>query len=205
MTVLFLDTTKDITLGLLDNENKWIDYCHYQNVKGSAVIHKYIHDLLEKNNLKIKNFESLIQIAGPGSYTGMRISEGLCQIFDWQGIEFYSIYHFEVGKLLGISEGIWIDKAFKGEFFVYSWNGEQENRQLVNKVDLEIILQKAIVENKGIYSSFGLADISHELLSTAKLIKENATKLFDTVLDKKLKRELYYFRTIDQEFSKAGK
>ena len=81
---LFLDTTFGITVGLLDDQNEWLDYSFVDGQKGSAVIHKIILDLLEKNNLSIKNVKALFQIAGPGSYTGMRVSDGISQIFDWQ-------------------------------------------------------------------------------------------------------------------------
>ena len=68
---LFIDTTKDITVGLLNREFEWIEYEFFENAKGSALIHKCIYDQLERQNIGLDNIEGLVQLAGPGSYTGM--------------------------------------------------------------------------------------------------------------------------------------
>ena len=84
---LFIDTTKDVTVGLVDNNFEWLEYEYFKDAKGSALIHKCIYEQLEKQNKTIDDLVGVLQVAGPGSYTGMRVSEGVSQIFDWQKLK----------------------------------------------------------------------------------------------------------------------
>ena len=119
---LYLDTTHGIQLGLLNNQYDWIEINNLGELKSSAVIHAYINDLLVKYNQEILDISSLVYCAGPGSYTGMRVSEGIAQIFEMAQIKLYSFYHFEIPQIYGNQHGKWLDHAFKGEIFIYDWN-----------------------------------------------------------------------------------
>jgi len=192
---LFIDTTFGITVGILDKSYKWLDYKFIEGKKGSAVIHRLIYDLLENNKLKTKDITRLLQVSGPGSYTGMRVSEGIANIFNWQGFEVNSFYHFDVPKLLGVKEGCWITDAFKGESFCFSWNGEDEKSELMKSNDILIPsdIPMFTLKNKE----------DTNFIETQSLIKEKSEELFKRVVELNMKKDLYYFRTIEMEFTKA--
>jgi tRNA threonylcarbamoyladenosine biosynthesis protein TsaB len=199
---LFLDTTFGITVGLLNDKNSWIDYSFVDGKKGSAVIHKLILDVLEKNSLSVGDIKVLFQIAGPGSYTGMRVSDGISQIFEWQKIKTYSFYHFDVPKLLNISTGVWFANAFKGELFVYKWNDDKNNKLLMKLEDALNFLETTDIP---VYTSFLNDSVKSNYELTKDLIKLNSKNVFDYVEENSLKKELYYFRTLDEEFSRGPK
>lgn len=193
---LFIDTTKDVTVGLLNNNFEWIEYEHFEGARGSALIHKCIYDQLEKQNKKINDIKGLIQIAGPGSYTGMRVSEGVSQIFNWQGFDTYSFYHYEVPKLLGHEKGTWFANAFKGEYFLYRWNNEEESKTLVKKDEFDIYSVDKL------FTSFLFDDLEKNISLTSKLIYDKGQKLFEKVVGEKIQRPLYYYRTLEQEYTR---
>jgi tRNA threonylcarbamoyladenosine biosynthesis protein TsaB len=199
---LFLDTTFGITVGLLDDQNEWLDYSFVDGQKGSAVIHKIILDLLEKNNLSIENVKALFQIAGPGSYTGMRVSDGISQIFDWQNITTYAFYHFDVPKLLNINSGIWFANAFKGELFLYKWIDETYEKYLLKTAEA---IEQLLSSDIPIFTSFENDKVDCKYGLTKDLIKQNSKEIFDYVEENNLRKELYYFRTVDEEFSVGTK
>lgn len=192
---LFIDTTSGITVGLLDSANDWIEYRHEKDKKSSAVIHKLLNELCENNGLDIKEIKQLFQVSGPGSYTGMRVSEGITNIFEWQNFKVNSFYHFEVPKILGIKKGIWIADAFKGETFLFKWDESGESKELIKKDEVDVSSDIPL---------FVLSDPEREAdVQTKDLIYNNSKMLFDEIEKRDLKRELYYYRTIEMEFSKA--
>lgn len=191
---LFIDTTKAITVGILNKDFQWISYEFFPDAKGSALIHKIIHDQYKKHDLKLLETKALIQVAGPGSYTGMRVSEGISQIFDWQGFETYSFYHYEVPKILGVSKGIWLANAFKGEYFIYKWDANEEKSNLIKKDDF------SLNSDEKLFSSFELEEF--ELNLTSELIKNDSQLLFKKVISENMKKTLYYYRTLEEEYNK---
>lgn len=193
---LFIDTTKDITVGIVDSEYQWLEYEFFENAKGSALIHKCIYDQLNKQKKEVHDLKGVIQVAGPGSYTGMRVSEGVSQIFDWQKFDTFSFYHYEVPQLLGKTEGTWFANAFKGEYFLYKWNGVEGSKALIKKNELNIN------EIENLYTSFQFENFDNDISLTSKLIEENNVELFKEIVTKKIKRPLYYYRTIDQEYTR---
>ena len=81
---LFVDTTDKITFGLLDDQFQWKEYFYDPKMVISTKIHLLIHEVLKKYELTFSDLNSIIYCAGPGSYTGMRVSEGISQILQWQ-------------------------------------------------------------------------------------------------------------------------
>lgn len=198
--ILFIDSTSDITVGLLNDDFKWLEYNYIKGQKGSAVIHKYIQEVLDKNNSSIEKLNYLIQVAGPGSYTGMRVSDGIKQIFSWQGIKTLSFYHYQVPEILGVKEGVWFCDAFKGESFLYSWNKSGHQKQLIKNQDAS-----TFIENLDL-NLFQLSDENKLMLkaeSTQLLIKNNPEVLFKKIVESNIDEQLYYFRSLDAEFTKA--
>lgn len=191
---LFIDTTKDITLGVLDQEFNWLQYDYYHAAKGSAQIHAYIHEACRRQNIKTADLDGLVQVAGPGSYTGMRVSDGVSQIFNWQNFKTYGFYHYDVPLILGHQKGVWVANAFKGELFCCRWQGENITKELVDTDKFDIS------GDEDIYTSFKDDKLDGDLIYTSELIKNNSKKVFSYIISNNIKKELYYYRSIDQEY-----
>ena len=188
MSTLFIDTTKFITIGLLDNEFKWLDYSRFDELKASAAVHFKIYEVLKKHNLQIEELEQIIYMAGPGSYTGMRVSEGMADVFKMARIPVYSFYHFQVPTMLNIESGIWKSDAFKNEVFLYQWDREAYSQRLIKKEEDKF---------SDYYCSFNNIDT---IGSTDLMIKDKSSIILKLVVEKKLKEKLYYYRSIDDEY-----
>lgn len=185
MTYLFLDSTKDMIVGLLDENFKWLDYKRIESTKASQFIHGLIDELLSKNNLEVQKLEALFTVAGPGSYTGMRLSSGIEKIFSLAGIRTYSFYHYQVLEEFS-NEGIFLMNAFKGEHFVYSWSIEKKENFLCKEEELAPILSQASSKQ------FTLEDAISILYQNPQILKTFEIKL--------VKMDVFYFRPLHEEF-----
>ena len=74
---LFLDTSCFLTVGLLNDDFSWIDYKVTETPRSASNIHPEVHSLLESNGSSLDEIDEVYLINGPGSYTGIRISEGV--------------------------------------------------------------------------------------------------------------------------------
>jgi tRNA threonylcarbamoyladenosine biosynthesis protein TsaB len=204
MTTLYIDSSDQLTIGVLSENFEWKDFSVYTSKKTASLIHAHIFEMLKKIDLKIKDIDRVIFAAGPGSYTGMRLSFGSTSIFEWQGIKINSFYHFEVPKLLGEEMGYWVSWAFKGEYFQYEWNGEENSYSLKDKSEFSKIPQNSLEAyytnfNKSFFNGLkSVDDISFK--ETSRMIYSNAPKLFSTIVDLDLKRDPYYYRPLEKEF-----
>src|SRR5690606_33604247 len=79
-----------------------------------------------------KELNGLFVCNGPGSYTGIRLGEGIAQVFEMLNIPIYSFHHYKVPKLLGHESGQWSCHAFKGEIYNYLWDANSSEEQLVH-------------------------------------------------------------------------
>jgi tRNA threonylcarbamoyladenosine biosynthesis protein TsaB len=198
---LYLDTTDHLIVGLLDKSYKWIGYIEDETKKSSSIIHKLIHELLKDSNLETENIAGIFQSAGPGSYTGMRISEGISQIMEWQSVDVFSFYHFEVPSLLGIDKGIWIANGFKGEIFLYSFNGELNSKRLLCAEEFNNLIKEDNL--KEVYTNFISEDFKIDkikMIATGNLLKENSEQFFKTVKKREIRLGPYYYRSESKEF-----
>jgi tRNA threonylcarbamoyladenosine biosynthesis protein TsaB len=196
MHSLYIDSTAGLVIGLLDSDFFWVEYQDSLQKKPSEVIHREIYEMVKKHNLNIKDL-NLIVSAGPGSYTGMRLGEGIAQIFAWNQLKVYSFYHFEAPRLSGVENGFWITNAFKGQAFIYRWDQEQRERELVDFDSFKIEDPKlgyTLINDREEFSA---------LKSTKDLIKSDSFRIFKNVLKENLRQEPYYFRTLDEEFKHA--
>lgn len=199
-TYLYIDTTRNLTIGLLSKEEGWLSRIVHKDVKSSELLHNEIHEMCIGKGISLKSLSGIIYAAGPGSYTGMRVSEGLAQVFRWQGIPVFGFYHFELPQLLGVNEGLWISEAFKGEFFLYKWNGEGAVKKLVVKSDLE----QELANSQSIYTHHREETELANLLTT-DLIENQWDKLLNLVVSDNMRREPYYYRTLEEEFVPSKK
>ncbi|QEH61496.1 tRNA threonylcarbamoyladenosine biosynthesis protein TsaB [Spiroplasma chinense] len=71
---LFIDTTNNNLILILENKNQIIDSVYKTNqMRISDIVMDELKNMLDKNNLKIKEIDSVYCSNGPGSYTGVRV------------------------------------------------------------------------------------------------------------------------------------
>jgi tRNA threonylcarbamoyladenosine biosynthesis protein TsaB len=190
---LFIDSTSGLIIGLLDSKFNWIEYNSLDEKKPSEIIHFEIFNLLKKYNLELQTMCLFIS-SGPGSYTGMRLSEGLAQVFELSQMPVYSFYHFDVPRLAGVAKGFWASNAFKGQVFIYNWDENKIEKHLVGKDFFDI-------ENKQWGYTLDEGDLMFsELKKTKDLIKNSSSTIFSKIYDEKLRVPPYYFRSLEEEF-----
>lgn len=200
---LYLDTTFGTVIGLLDQNFEWLDYFENYDQKNASFLHQHIANLCLKNYIEINQLKGLILSAGPGGYTGLRVSDGISQTFSWFGYETYSFYHFEILSLMGVKKGLWLSNAFKGEFFCFN----QELNQHSLKREAEWFINQPTDQYFTHYfQAFSPTSktkfISSQFIETSILIKNNSRQIFRQIIGEKRKKELFYYRPIDQEFTK---
>ncbi|MBL6989376.1 MAG: hypothetical protein ISR65_06345 [Bacteriovoracaceae bacterium] len=187
---LFIDTSEVLKVGLLNEKLAWVSFKETGEKKTSSIVHKVIYEVLKDQQINFMDLGGLFFLAGPGSYTGIRVSEGIAGICTWQQLPVFSFHHFEVPQLLGHKAYIWYKNAFKGEFFAYKWDGVSCSHELIKDDALEFYLDNGVNNN---YSLFTSVDTSKEIIKSSE-------KLFKVVLKDKLLRAPYYYRTLEQEF-----
>lgn len=201
MSYLYLDTTYDVTIGILNESLEWVDFIKVQGQKASRTLQLETHRLLEKHGLELSEFKGLFTVAGPGFYTGLRLSEGFADVLKFFDIPHYSFYSFEVPMLVGISQGTWVTKAYRGEYFFFEWNQAEEKRILVSAQDLSLM---ETPKNVFIHSETAIDEKLKTLVSNAKhtsdLLKNSPEQIFQTVLQNKWMKSSFYFRAPEDEF-----
>jgi tRNA threonylcarbamoyladenosine biosynthesis protein TsaB len=138
---LFIDSTSGLVIGILGPDYSWVEYMCLDEKKPSEIIHHQIYSLLNKHELNLPKMQCFTS-SGPGSYTGMRLGEGIAQVFELSKIPIYSFYHFDVPRMSGVEKGFWITNAFKGQVFLYNWEGENAEKLLINREDFQIEQKK---------------------------------------------------------------
>jgi tRNA threonylcarbamoyladenosine biosynthesis protein TsaB len=198
MHSLYVDSTSGLVIGLLDSNFKWIEYKDSQEKKPSEVIHIEIYNLIKKHNLNLKEMNYFFS-AGPGSYTGMRLGEGIAQILAWDDKKVFSFHHFDAPRLIGIPAGFWVTNAFKGQVFIYNWNESEgcATKELVDSTEFKIT-----DSSLGYTLSRDVKDFEH-LKTTKDLIHLSSQEIFSKVFKDKMREAPYYFRTLDEEFKHA--
>ncbi|MBK26685.1 MAG: hypothetical protein CME70_21975 [Halobacteriovorax sp.] len=194
---LFIDSSDNLTLGLLDEKMKWVEFKTMASRKSSGVFHGLIEELLSLNGTDIFGLERVFYAAGPGSYTGIRLVEGFSQILRWRGIETNSFYLFETPKILGVESGIWVSEAYKGELFLYDWDKDSTSTKLLKKEDaLDYLSEK----NEKLFSLNKIDDLDTSLV--LELLEESPEKVFSDIKERNLNRDPFYYRSIENEFTK---
>lgn len=195
MHSLYVDSTSGLVIGLLDSEFKWVEYHDTAEKKPSEVIHVEIFDIITRHNLDLKDMNFFFS-AGPGSYTGMRLGEGIAQVLEWSARNVFSFHHFDVPKIAGVQNGFWVTNAFKGQVFIYNWDVEKgiSEKELVNAQDFSIVEPEL-----GYTLSADVKEFGH-LKTTKELLKNSSQKIFAKVFADKTREAPYYFRTLDEEF-----
>lgn len=204
MASLFIDSTYDITLGILDDDLGWIKFERFFGQKASAIIQKETHNLLNSADLKIADLTSVITIAGPGFYTGLRLSEGFADVLIFLGIKHYSFLSYNIPALAGVKSGTWMTKAYRGEYFFHFWDGAVSRNELVAAKDLEKFMGSVDKSNFYIHSDTAIDDLSRGMLenvsTTHDLLKNKSQIIFPSILKSQTKVDSFYFRAPEDEF-----
>ncbi len=189
MPSLYLDTCEKLIVGLIDSQLEFFDIYEDDVKKSATKIHGVLFDLFKKHNLEPKDIEQIFLASGPGSYTGIRLSEGITQVFDWLNHKSFSFYHFKVPQILGVKEGKWFSSAFKGEYFLYEWEGDSYKDSLIEEAEFK--------REDNFYTHF-----SNDHQSTHKLILENSKLFFTYLIKNNCRSKPFYYRPLDKEFKK---
>lgn len=190
---LFLDACDGLKIGMLDRQLNWQEFLDFPIKKASNTLFIETQKLLEKNNIELKNLEQIFLCLGPGSYTGVRLLQGMKELYQTESIKVFSFYNFEIPYLNHIQTGSYITSAHKQEIYQYRWDGENYFQDLFNAKRFD-------VKNNG--TLYGMQDQynEYELRNVYTLLRNNPKKVFKSVLNKKLKREAFYFRPLEKEF-----
>lgn len=193
MYFLYVDVTSGLIIGLLDSGFNWIEYKDINEKKPSEIIHLEIFEMLKRHKIDKTRLEYFFS-SGPGSYTGMRLGEGMAQMLEWGKEKVYSFYQFEVPSLMGIDKGYWIANAFKGQVFIYTWQDGHSSIDLVKTADFSII------ETDNGFTLSNESALFAKLTTSKELIHKNPEVFFKMIHDMKMRKAPYYFRTLEEEF-----
>lgn len=149
-----------------------------------SFIQAQIFELLNAHGKEIWDIEKIYYCAGPGSYTGMRMTEGLVGVLSLEGMESHGFYSYEIGQP-------WIGRAFKGEYFIF--DGQEKN--LVSEKKAREVMDSSFFTSQG-EELFGL-----KTQSVFDRLK-NSPSLLQAF---KGSRKPYYYRPLEIEFSQEKK
>lgn len=188
-------------MGLLDDEFRWLELSHHTGQKASAILQKEVREAAKKFGIKLKDLNGIVSIAGPGFYTGLRLSEGFADIFQIFQIPIYSIYSYELPKLCGVESGTWMTKAYRGEYFFHHWDKESSKNILLSAKELPEYLGN--LNDVYIHSQAAIDDLSRShlrlSLNTQDLVRIHP-EIFKVIVQEHYKRESFYFRAPEDEF-----
>ncbi len=206
MIKLFIDTSYDVFIGLLGTNGTWEGKTILKGFKASQILQKEIYNLLIQKNLSVSSIDGIITSSGPGFYTGMRLSEGVADVFKLKGLEHYSYYNFMLPKWYGHEAGLWMTKAYRGEYFFYLWNQDKEEKFLLQESELAAHFEK--------WNKLGVPFFVHQESAIDEKLKKHLTsyqetvtfietapqKLFHHVIGSQSYEPSYYFRAPEDEF-----
>lgn len=200
MSYLFVDSTYELTLGVLDTNFKWLSFERYSGQKASAVIQPNAFQMLKEHGIKTTDLAGVITVNGPGFYTGLRLAEGFADVFSFFGVKQFSLYSYEIPRWCGFEKGVWFTKAYRGEYFLYQWDKNEEQQKLLSSKELPSALPH---DQFFIHSELSLDTLSSGLIldpvKTVDLLKDHPDKIFSQVINSG-KREPFYFRAPEDEF-----
>ncbi|MDA8793237.1 hypothetical protein N9N67_08325 [Bacteriovoracaceae bacterium] len=192
---LFIDTSQCLKLGLIDSSKKFISFTEISDKKCGDIIHTEINKLLTDQGLSLFDLSSCFFLMGPGSYTGLRFTQGIMDLFKMENIECYSFYWFDIPWLLNPQNNdkyIFMTNAFKGESLIL-WikDGEIEQQKLILNKDVpkfsETISEKIWKIDGDLSNAFD----------------RDYAQVLQRVEDLKSIKPIYYFRSDIEEFTPA--
>lgn len=201
MTTLFLDTTYNQILGFLDEKGAWIDYRETSGQKSSAQLHLELQKVVDVHKINKNDIKSVLYVAGPGFYTGLRIAYGIAEMLKLEDRQLLSFHSFDIPRMLNVNEYTWVTKAYRGEIFIYEYkNNASTFRLLSEKEFLQIDFSGPIY----IHHAFALDELMRQKIvqfkETQTLLIENIVSVFNYCTFHQSSSELFYFRPPEEEF-----
>lgn len=84
MIYLLVDTsTSNITISILNNNKVICEYINKIDSDMSSKILPILDNLLNENQLELKQIDKIFVVNGPGSFTGVRIGITICKTIAW--------------------------------------------------------------------------------------------------------------------------
>jgi tRNA threonylcarbamoyladenosine biosynthesis protein TsaB len=204
LEILFVDSTYDISLGLLNEDLEWLEFSTFKDQKASSIIQKETYELLERLKFNIKDLSRIVTVAGPGFYTGLRLSEGFADVLKFSGIQHQSFFSYTLPKMMKVKSGVWMTKAYRGEYFFHIWNESESKNELISTKELPNYLANLNQESIFVHSLSALDDFSRGFLNkyhtTSDVLRLQPQNVFEFILKNNLKEESYYFRAPEDEF-----
>ena len=196
MATLYIDTSYYLSIALFSKDYSLVNIKKLKESKSSKVLHFEIQKLLQAENLSLKtDIENLVISSGPGSYTGIRLAEGIAQLLEMIGVKVFSFYHFD---LLEKSQKLaWISKAYKGEYFLY--NADLAEMSLIQKDDLLEVTQEYNKIYTHFLDSFDL-DLQRDIESTFDMFIDHSVTVLPQIINQKTRKTPFYYRKLEDEF-----
>lgn len=202
MSYLFIDSTYELSLGVLDDGLNWLAFeSRGGGQKASAIIQARSYELLSKFKLNPKELSGIIIVNGPGFYTGLRLAEGFADVFTFFGVKQFSLYSYEIPLWCGFDSGTWFTKAYRGEYYYYHWDksGSQQELLSVKEIEKGLKGQQIFIHSQASLDAVSTALISQPI-KTTDLLQKHSKEIFSQVISNNLKRESFYFRAPEDEF-----
>ncbi len=201
MSTLFLDTSYNQIVGLLNDQGAWLARSELAGQKSSAILHGKIHQICEECALSPTALKHVLYVAGPGFYTGLRIAYGVADVMRFAGKKISNFYNYEVPRLLGEQNYTWVTKAYRGEVFVHQCVKNESASQLLSEKDF---LQRDWQGKLYIHHAQALDSLMMEKLpgaiETQGLMVQEMPSLFKQLSQTVSDKELHYFRPAEEEF-----
>lgn len=185
-------------MGVLTDELNWLSLRTQGGRRASAILQKEVHELCKEAGFRVRDLKGVITCAGPGFYTGLRLSEGFADIFRIFSVPCYSFYSYEIPYWCGHTKGVWVTKAYRGEYFFHEWDGTSSHNTLVSGSDLQAYLEK--FEQVFIHSPNAMDRELKNSILTIDLLKQKPEAILGEIIRTKAERESYYFRAPEDEF-----
>ena len=197
MSVLFLDTTYEISFALFTSQFEQVHFETIPGQKTSELLHTKLFHALEKQKMEAKDIDQVAYLAGPGFYTGLRVAYMVAQIFKNESAAAVSIYSYELPQLLEEKNYLWVTKAYRGEYFVY--DSESKEELLLDKVSFMEKLSKH--KNLWAHCPKSIEGLEIKQISyTSHSYQDKMALMAKRICEYAKEKEVYYFRPPEVEF-----
>lgn len=193
---LVIDTSSSVSVALFDKDLNFLDKKESKELKSSKVLHRLVYDMYQEKGLKVQDLKEVFYCAGPGSYTGLRLAKGFAEVFSLEGVEIKGFWYQDYLKEKNDKSSILLANAFKNEIYVFKDFHES----------LEELENLPEIINQEDYKCFSINDLrlkSEIKISEAKdLVFKDINNQTIHVLRKLPSREIFYYRSLEEEFSR---